>query len=201
MPDDIRQLLRDATLDHESASDFDGLWSRARRRRWQSRTGGAAAVVVVLAGTVMGLDELLAPTPTLEVASTPNACPVTVPDGDFVPPAPYLEQPSSDRDAWFGTSELWTVLDVGGAYQPRKSVWWSEDFEGGSHEPRPEITVTWERLDEPEAPTVTVDQGTNAHTFANGWFMIAGIDPDEAGCWQVTAGYRDAELSYVYLVE
>lgn len=45
---------------------------------------------------------------------------------------------------------------------------------------------------------IVEDRGTNAHTTADGWFMIAGIDPDIPGCWQVTATYRGAELSYVY---
>lgn len=28
--------------------------------------------------------------------------------------------------------------------------------------------------------------------------MIAGIDPNEAGCWEVEATYKGATLSYVY---
>ncbi len=28
-----------------------------------------------------------------------------------------------------------------------------------------------------------------------------GLQPDEPGCWRVTASYRDAELSYVYLLD
>ncbi len=39
--------------------------------------------------------------------------------------------------------------------------------------------------------------GTNAHTPEDGWFMIAGIDPDSEGCWPVTAEYRGATLSYI----
>ncbi len=154
----------------------------------------------MLAGTVLGVGQLLPSTPTLEVTSTPNGCPVTIPDGDFVPPAPYPEQPTSGR-VWYGTAELWTVLDVDGDYLPRKSVWWSEHFEGGHREPDPQITVSWERLDDPDASPVTVDEGTNAHTYEDGWFMIAGGDQGGEGCWQVTASYAGAELSYVYLVE
>jgi hypothetical protein len=30
--------------------------------------------------------------------------------------------------------------------------------------------------------------------------MIAGIDPSGSGCWRVTATYKGAELSYVYLI-
>jgi hypothetical protein len=28
--------------------------------------------------------------------------------------------------------------------------------------------------------------------------MIAGIDPDEPGCWEVEATYKGASLGYVY---
>lgn len=28
--------------------------------------------------------------------------------------------------------------------------------------------------------------------------MVNGIDPQEPGCWEVTATYRGATLSYVY---
>lgn len=27
--------------------------------------------------------------------------------------------------------------------------------------------------------------------------MIAGIDPEENGCWEITASYKGATLSYV----
>jgi hypothetical protein len=64
----------------------------------------------------------------------------------------------------------------------------------------PRIEVTWRRLDADEAPVVGGGPGTNAHTDEVGWFMIAWIDPDEPGCWRVTARYRGAVLSYTYLV-
>ncbi|MEX1164599.1 MAG: hypothetical protein WEB03_13585 [Nitriliruptor sp.] len=201
MADDIRELLHDAAPERGSQPDFDRLWNRAQRQRRLSQVGGVAAGIVVLAGTVLGVGQLLPATPTLEVTSTPNGCPVTIPDRDFVPPAPYPEQPASDGGVWYGSSELWTVLDADGDYLPRKSVWWSEHFEGGNRESEPEISVTWERLDDPDASSVTVDEGTNAHTLDDGWFMIAGGDQGTDGCWRVTASYAGAELSYVYLVE
>lgn len=201
MADDIRQFLHDAAPIRDQQPDFDVLWNRAQRQRRLSQVGGAAAGLVVLAGTVLGVGQWLPSTPTLEVTSTPNGCPVTVPDGDFVPPAPYPEQPASDGGVWYGSSELWTVLDADGDYLPRKSVWWSEHFEGGHREPEPEISVTWERLDDPDAPSVTAEEGTNAHTLDDGWFMIAGGDQGTEGCWRVTASYAGAELSYVYFVD
>ncbi len=108
---------------------------------------------------------------------------------------------------WFGDADLWTVLSIDGAYQPRKSVWWSANFPGGGEEEQPPITVTWRRLGRDTKPHAE-HQGTNAYTVEDGWFMIAGIDPGsasdggpwraDAGCWEVTAQYKGATLSYVY---
>lgn len=199
MANDIRQLLHDAAPTRDLQPDFDRLWNRAQRQRRLSQVGGAVAGIAVVAAA-LGVGQLVPASPTLEVTSTPTGCPVTVPSGDFMPPAPYPEQPAADGGVWYGSSELWTVLDADGDYLPRKSVWWSENFEGGHREPDPEISVTWERLDAPDAPLVTADGGTNAHTFADGWFIIAGLDPGASGCWRVTASYAGAELSYVYFV-
>ena len=98
---------------------------------------------------------------------------------------------------WYGTDELWTVLDIDGDHPPRKSGWWSESFLGGAVEERPEVVVTWTRLDMKDE-VVTDANGTNAHTDQDGWFMIGGIDPDIPGCWEVTATYGGASVSYVY---
>ncbi len=126
------------------------------------------------------------------------ACVVTRPtEPGLTVPDEWPERPSSG--VWYGTEALWTALPTDGSSPtPRKSVWWSTRFQGGSREPTPEINVTWERLDAP-APTVqALSQGTNAHSVEDGSFMIAGIDPLTAGCWSVTASYRGANLSYVY---
>lgn len=77
-------------------------------------------------------------------------------------------------------------------------MWWSPSFPGGREESQPKIDVVWQRLDSDDPPISNKGRGTNAHTPEDGWFMIAGIDPDEAGCWQVTATYKGADLSYVY---
>ncbi len=118
------------------------------------------------------------------------------------PLQPGLTVPPSHPDTpvfgvWYGTDELWTVLQADAGYLPRKSVWWSRRFPGGVEEEQPEITVTWERLDADET-IIAGPPGTNAFTSEEGWFMIAGIDPQTAGCWRVTARYKGAQLSYVY---
>ena len=131
--------------------------------------------------------------------STVFECPVTEPPTPgLVPPKPHPSSPDGAGLVWYGTPDLWTALPVDGEYGPRKSVWWSAAFQGGHVEEQPEIEVVWERLDRARAPITNGGAGTNAYTVLEGWFMIAGIDPAEPGCWQVTATYRDTELSYVY---
>lgn len=132
-----------------------------------------------------------APTPvcivTVPPAERPQELPTTSEDGAPPPGA-----------GWVGTADLWTALPYDGTHAPRKSVWWSEHFPGGSVEERPEIGVTWERLDR-EAPVIVAEKpGTNAHTGDSGWAMINGLDPASPGCWKVTAEYKGHRLSYVY---
>jgi hypothetical protein len=138
------------------------------------------------------------------VRSRPAAgvCEVTVPPNPgFTPPDSHRPTPGEGR-VWYGSDALWTVLETDGSHGPRKSVWWSANFPGGTVEERPEITVTYERLDAPlSTPLVVGGPGTNAHTGADGWFMIAGGEPREPGCWKATARYKGATLSYTYFVE
>jgi hypothetical protein len=130
--------------------------------------------------------------------SSEFSCPITFPRPDgFVPPSPYPPTPRPG-DVWFGSGDLWTVLPIDGAYEPRKSVWWSVNFPGGNVEGEPPIEVSYERLDAEREPIVREAPGTNAYTDQDGWFMIASIDPDEPGCWRVTASYKGATVSYVY---
>lgn len=135
-------------------------------------------------------------------ARTPK-CVVTVPSvrqPDLpLPVDQYLvEGVIGQRAGWVGTADLWTALPDSGIHLPRKSIWWSEHFPGGSVEPRPPLRVTWERLDTEAPPIVAESPGTNGPSPDRGFFMLNGIDPDEPGCWKVTAEYKGHELSYVY---
>lgn len=149
-----------------------------------------------------------------EQARTGFDCPVTIPpQPGFVPsepdevtysehfpePDPWPSEYPHEGLVWYGSAELWTALAVDGDHGGRKSVWWSANFPGGIVEERPAVSVTWTRLgtDEPQV----IDNGgeaTNAFIPDEGWFMIAGIDPDQGGCWHVEATYKNATLSYVY---
>lgn len=130
-------------------------------------------------------------------------CPVTTPPASaFTPPEPWPATPPAGDVVWYGTDDLWTVLSIDG-HTPRKSVWWSAAFPGGGVEPEPEIAVVYERLDDPGDDEAVVDlgpKGTNANTAEDGWFMIAGGEPETPGCWQATATYKDATLTYVFEV-
>lgn len=140
-------------------------------------------------GPVMPTEE--APTPICIVTVPPREQPnlPTTADGGAPPP----------RMGWVGTKDLWTALPHSGVHEsPRKSVWWSEHFPGGSVEEAPPVGVRWERLDAHMPAIVAEKPGTNAHTAESGWFMINGLDPDAPGCWKVTADYKGHRLSYVY---
>ncbi len=168
------------------------------------RTGGALAGIAAIGVAATILPGVLANDRDggLEVADQPPAvCPVTDAGREaFTPPDPYPPTPSIPDATWYGTPELWTVIPDNPG--PQKSVWWSIHFEGGAPEDRPEVEVRYERLDDPDLdPFVSEAPGTNAHTAADGWFMIDGLQPNEPGCWQVTASYRGEELSYTYLIE
>lgn len=153
---------------------------------------------VLASGSVVLIAALVVMVATTAASDESFQCPVTIPpQPGFVPSDPDTAEPSIDDAVWYGDADLWTLLSSEGSYQPRKSVWWSEKFPGGKAEPTPDIAVSWERLDA-DRPEITVDEGTNAFTGGDGWFMIAGIDPNEAGCWRVTARYKGATLSYMY---
>lgn len=141
-------------------------------------------------------------------------CPVTIPpqpgfvasepenvtySEHFPAPDPWPREYPHEHMVWYGSEDLWTALAIDGDHGGRKSVWWSVNFPGGIEEEQPDVSVTWTRLDT-AAPVIidNDDKATNAFTAAEGWFMIAGIDPNEAGCWEVEATYKGATLSYVY---
>lgn len=161
--------------------------------------GGTLSFVVI---PTHEADQLLGIEPPVEPASTSEpGCPLTLPESLFTPPGPYPPDPVHEGLIWYGSDELWTVLDINGTSGQRKSVWWSASFPGGGIEAEPEIGVTWEKLDDPHHEPITDEPpGTNAFTEDDGDFMIAGIDPNTEGCWRVTATYKGATLSYVYEV-
>jgi hypothetical protein len=142
-----------------------------------------------------------APTPSPSAAAT---CAVTRPRPVFKAPKPFpVRPPAYYQSDWYGSSDLWTMLDhQGEVWQhlptspsglTQKTFWWSQDWVAAD-EPEPAITVTGRRLDGPG--TFSFGPGTNA-TADFGTAMLVGIDIPTPGCWEITASYRTATLSFV----
>lgn len=151
------------------------------------------------------------PSPTARYV---DGCWVTVPPGQgFVAPEPYPPEPF-DQQVWYGTPGLWTILDVNGAewrglpvaedgHVGNKTLWFSENFSTAEAEDfsgDAGITVTAVRLDRP-APTVVEEGGVPSFNRYIKNFLLVGLEVPEPGCWEVTARYQGAELTYVLHVE
>lgn len=134
-------------------------------------------------------------------------CAITVPETGFTPPKGYpATPPDSAQAAWYGSERLWTSLARSGetwdALPPdlsQKTFWWSSSF-STAKEPEPNIVVTGRKVDDP-SETFRFDEGTNGATADLGEFMLVGIEFPSPGCWEITAAYGKATLSYVVMVE
>jgi hypothetical protein len=127
----------------------------------------------------------------------------TPPNPAFVPPEPYPRRPPDlYQKEWYGTAALWTWLD------PEGEVWQDLPDEDGDGR-LSEKTFWWSESSSPTEGLTPIDRpgsfeagGSGGGGFRNdiGSFMLVGMEIP-AGCWELTASYRGAELSYVLLVE
>jgi hypothetical protein len=137
----------------------------------------------------------------------PSTCHPTKPTHAFVPPAENSApaRPPAYYDAeWYGTERLWTMLRHGGEVWfdlPRgadglgqKTFWWSADFDV-VNEPQPAISVTGRQLDG-LGRFASPAPGTNAGADF-GSAMLMGVGIPMTGCWEITATYKRATLSYI----
>jgi hypothetical protein len=82
-------------------------------------------------------------------------------------------------------------------------LWFSENFstaEGEDFSGDADITLTAVRLDA-SAPTVVQAGGQPSFNRDIKNFMLVPLGLPEPGCWELTARYRGAELTYVLQVE
>lgn len=110
-----------------------------------------------------------------------------------------------ERYAWFGTPQLWTMVELDGEVWDAANTAFpvgvkmflrSSNWAGMREEQEPALTVVATRLDRPG--TVTTDHATNAAADSLvGEAMLAGIEFPNPACWQITAEYREAVLSYI----
>jgi len=224
--DDLDRLLRDAGARWRASQPpppeiDDAALVKVGRNTfgWQvvaaaGAMGAGVAFIVVLALSVWTQQMLDEPrigvgAPAASPANSPavatDACTVTRPNPPFAAPSPYPSSPPDDRHAWFGTPQLWTMLELDGEVWDAanasfpvgvKMFWWSSNWAGMREEQEPAITVVATRLDGPG--TVMTDHATNvAADSLGGEAMLAGIEFPTPGCWQVTAQYRGAVLSHI----
>jgi hypothetical protein len=139
--------------------------------------------------------------------NVPSTCHLTRPTHPFLPPAESSApaRPPAYYDAeWYGTGRLWTMLRHGGEVWfdlPRgvdglgqKTFWWSADFDV-VNEPQPAISVTGRLLDgfgHFASPAPGMHAGADF-----GSAMLIGVGVPTTGCWEITATYKHAILSYV----
>jgi hypothetical protein len=120
----------------------------------------------------------------------------------FMPPSPY-SQGAPRGMFWYGNDELWTLLGTEGTWSEHppegcngyctKLTYWARSFDSKS-ELNPKLTVTARRIDR-EAPIVV---GSEAHAvFIGHAAMMTGLDIPTAGCWEITAKYRNQKLSFI----
>jgi len=152
---------------------------------WAPRT--IAVISLVLAGAGAMAPKL-----------SSGSCPVTQPPfPPFIPPAVFAGVPQLE-EFWYGSAALWTRLPNTGDFllpgRVQKVFYWRPGFDGRV-EHRPAMVVTLERLDAPAAP-VEITNATNAF-FDGSWAMLVGVVTPSPGCWQVTAQYQDASLTFI----
>jgi len=142
----------------------------------------------------------------------PENCLVTRVESQRFSPREAYRTAWGDTDDWYGTSKLWTRLRVEGKWPttqkwlPKavfrdKLFWWREGYNARYspyRERKPNLIVTAKKLDG-TGQMLTLDNATNA-IRAGISAMLVLIDVPTEGCWQVTAKYEDANLSYIVWV-
>lgn len=166
-------------------------------------------MVALVAGLVLIAVLALGASAAMPGQSAVEGCAVTRPDPPFAAPSPYPASPADNRYAWFGTPELWTMLDLDGEVWDaantafpvsQKLFWWSTNWAGMREDQQPALTVDARRLDGPG--TVTTDHATNAAADSlGGQAMLTGIEFPMGGCWELTGRYGNAALSYVVWIK
>jgi VWFA-related protein len=162
-------------------------------------------------GTVFARSTYVVKTASVERQGEPS-CPVTAPSPSFTPPSPYPPDAPGDQTFWYGTPALWTMLPVDGTWRHithadagyrQKLFLWRAGYDGRA-EQWPEVMVSgWlNSASTTTADLVVAERPTNAYRRDfGGWAMLAEIEFPVAGCWEVTAVYGDAELTFIVRVE
>lgn len=143
-----------------------------------------------------------------KVETGQRTCPMTrAPLIPFRPGKPFAATAPGAGNFWYGTRVLWAMLRDDGVWDDlphhehgytQKLPLWSEGY-NWQEEQDPELVLTGRQLD---GDAVMADAGaSNAYHPDYGSFIMTGFVLPASGCWEITAEYRDATLSFVVWVE
>lgn len=143
---------------------------------------------------------------SVALAGAPEQCPVTAPGRNVFTPASEAPEdpPDGYEEVWYGTPDLWTMIDPQGErwLNGDKTFWWSENYSPGDPGV---ITVTAKHLN---GSARTVEASKPAGSGFNPFMLapthesvtVVVVELPESGCWELTAEYKGAALSYVFWV-
>jgi hypothetical protein len=149
----------------------------------------------------------------LPVLGSAQCLTTLAPNPPFVPPIQYPPSWPSSHSFWYGTDALWTTLSIDGKWPvgkyengsvfTTKLVFWARGFDWRK-EPEPKLIVTGKRLDG-DAPDVVEAHANAVFVPARPGMVppgiMTGLDIPTAGCWEITAHYREHALTFIVSVE
>lgn len=138
----------------------------------------------------------------------PESCPVTRATAEtrFTPPPPSRAMDVGSTMFWYGTDALYTALFSDGRWRGiksstgtrNKSFWHRKNPEWEQENPY-QFKVTYREHAE-TGPMFTVGRVTNA-ILGGEMSMLIMLELPTRGCWEVTANYKDAYVSFVTWVD
>ena len=141
-------------------------------------------------------------------APIPESCPVTrsTPETRFTPPPPARALDERLGMFWYGSDSLYTALYSDGRWRGiksptgtrNKSFWHRKNPEWLQEAPY-ELNVTYRQLSTTE-PMFTAANVTNA-IMGKQVAMLLMLELPTRGCWEVTASYKNAHVSFVTWVD
>jgi hypothetical protein len=142
-----------------------------------------------------------------EEGPIPESCPVTraTPETRFTPASPSSHFSTGSTMFWYGSDSLYTHLYSDGRWRGitsptgtrNKSFWFRKDAEWLQEQPY-QLKVTYRQLTE-SGPMFDGPEVTNA-ILGKEVAMLLMLEFTR-GCWEVTASYKNAQVSFVTWVD
>ena len=149
-----------------------------------------------------------AATTSTQETPIPESCPVTraTPETQFKPSSVPRGLAPESMVFWYGSDSLYTALDPGGRWRGiaspagtrNKSFWFRNNAEWLSERPY-QLKLTYRQLDT-TGPMYSGAEVTNA-IIGKEVAMLTMLELPTRGCWEVTASYKNAHVSFVTWVD